>query len=167
MDPQFERLLASGVYEGFLHDLVVRLKYRKEERLAVLLGRRMAETLGSKPSYDVILPVPLHAARLRERGFNQSVLLARRVGKALGIPVDAFVLRKVKATPAQATLSLGERMGNLKGAFQVEKASSVRGKSVLLVDDVATSGATLNEAARVLKKAGAKSVEAVVAARAI
>jgi ComF family protein len=168
MEPAFERLRAAGLYEGTLLDLVVRLKYREEERLASLLGDRMAEVVrDSEPPFDLILPVPLHISRLRERGYNQAALLARRIGKNLEAPVDLFLLRKDRATPAQATLHVDERRKNLRGAFRVEEASKIVGRSILLVDDVATTGTTLNEAARVLKRAGAARVEAVVAARAV
>jgi ComF family protein len=164
--PAFDRLQAAGLYEGLLLDLVVRLKYRSEERLASFLGRRMADALPTDGNFDLILPVPLHVSRLRERGFNQSVLLARRVGKWIGVKADLLLLRKDRPTPPQATLHVEERRKNLRGAFRLEDAARVRGKTVLLVDDVATTGATLNEAARVLKKAGAERVEAIVAARA-
>lgn len=164
--PAFECLHASGVYEGLLLDLVVRLKYRGEERLAAFLGERMAASVVGKTP-DLILPVPLHVARLRERGFNQAVLLARRIGKRLGVATDARLLRKTRPTPPQATLKIDERRKNLKGAFRLEDPSQVSGWSVLLVDDVATTGATLHEAARVLKQAGAARVEALVAARAL
>jgi ComF family protein len=163
--PAFDRLRASGRYEGLLLDLVVRLKYRGEERLADLLGDRMAETAESRP--DLILPIPLHAARLRERGFNQAVLLARRISRRRNVPMDSFFLKKTRPTPPQATLKIGERRRNLRGAFELADPSRVAGRSVLLVDDVATTGATLHEAASVLKAAGAASVEALVAARAV
>ncbi|HEX5038473.1 MAG TPA: ComF family protein [bacterium] len=164
--PAFEKIYAAGLYEDFLLDLVVRLKYRGEERLARLLGDRMATALKDAPSFDVILPVPLHAARLRERGFNQAVLLARRIGKKRGTEVDPFLLKKVRETPAQATLARDERKKNVKGAFLVADAARIAGKRVLLVDDVATTGATLNEAAKILITSGAAGVEAAVAARA-
>jgi len=166
-EPSFEKLHAAGLYEGLLLDLVVRLKYRGEERLGSLLGERMAGVLKDTESgIDLIVPVPLHAARLRERGFNQATLLARRIGKEWGKEVDPFLLKKVRATPAQATLSREERRKNIKGAFLVADEARIAGKKILLVDDVATTGATLNEAAKILKKSGATGVEAAVAARA-
>jgi ComF family protein len=109
----------------------------------------------------------LHAARLRERGFNQAVLLARRIGKKLACEVDPHLLKKTKATPAQALLARDERKKNVKGAFLIADAKRVMGKRILLVDDVATTGATLNEAAKILVKSGAAGVEAAVAARAV
>jgi ComF family protein len=165
--PAFEGLHAAGLYEGLLLDLVVRLKYRGEERLGLFLGDRMARALSGKAAFDLILPVPLHVSRLRERGFNQAALLARRIGKRAGAAVKLSLLRKTRPTPPQATLHVDERRKNLKGAFRLETEEAVRGKKIVLVDDVATTGATLNEAARVLKKAGAERVEAIVAARAV
>jgi ComF family protein len=165
--PSFERLSAAGLYEGFLLDLIVRLKYRGEERLAELLGRRMSEALpGEGGPFDFLIPVPLHVSRLRERGFNQAVLLAKVLQKTTRAPVDPFLLKKDRPTPPQATLKLEERKRNVRGVFRVAEPARVEGRSLLLVDDVATTGATLDEAARVLKRAGAKRVEAVVAARA-
>jgi ComF family protein len=166
--PSFEKIHAAGLYEGLLLDLVVRLKYRGEERLGRLLGDRMAGVLKEAvPHVDLILPVPLHAARLRERGFNQAVLLARRIGKKWGKEVDPFLLKKVRPTPAQATLARDERRKNVKKAFLVADAERVAGKRILLVDDVATTGATLNEAAKILIQSGAASVAAAVVARAV
>ncbi|HSA59699.1 MAG TPA: ComF family protein [bacterium] len=164
--PAFDRLRASGRYEGLLLELVVRLKYRGEEKLAGLLGDRMAGSTAFG-GVDLLLPIPLHAGRLRERGFNQAVLLARRLSRRTGLPMNPFLLRKVRPTPAQATLSVEERRKNLRGVFQLKEPGRVAGLHVMLVDDVATSGATLHEAARALKQAGAERVEAVVAARAL
>lgn len=167
-EPAFDRLRATGLYEGLLLDLIVRLKYRGEERLASFLGDRMADILPlESPCFDLVLPVPLHITRLRGRGFNQALLLARRVGRRLGVAVDPFILCKIRPTSPQATLRLDERRKNLRGAFSLRGREVVRGKTVLLVDDVATTGTTLNEAGRVLKQAGVERVEAIVAARAV
>lgn len=165
--PGFERIYAAGLYEGNLHDLVVRLKYQGEERLAVFLGKRMADALSEEERFDWILPVPLHISRLRERGFNQAVLLGRTLGRSKRIPMAVDCLKKVRSTPPQATLKKEERRKNLRGVFALQDAGRFKGKSILLVDDVATTGETLREAARVLKRAGAGRVVAVVAARAI
>lgn len=159
------RVYAAGLYRGLLHDLVIRLKYRREERLARFLADRMAGALDPESVYDLVLPIPLHIHRLRERGFNQALLLARRIGKGRRIPVDPFVLDKKWDTPSQARLPADERRKNLKGAFQLRDCAPVKGKKILIVDDVYTTGATIETAARLLVKAGAEAVEAVVAAR--
>lgn len=161
-----DRVHAAGLYRGLLEDLIVRLKYRKEERLAVFLGDRMAEALAPEASFDVVLPVPLHLKRLRERGFNQAAWLACRVAKRRQAPVNPFVLEKIQATRPQAELSGTERRTNLRSAFRVADPAAVDGKRILLVDDVYTTGATVEAAARVLKKAGAEGIEVLVAARA-
>lgn len=164
--PDFDRLHAAGLYEGSLHDLVVRLKYQGEERLAVFLGRQISLALEAYEDFDLIVPIPLHVDRLRERGFNQAVLLARNLGRMKKIPVTTEALKKIRPTPPQMTLKKEERRKNLRGVFEVPDERRVRGRSILLVDDVATTGETLREASRVLKEAGAKRVEAAVAARA-
>jgi ComF family protein len=113
----------------------------------------------------LILPLPLHPERLRERGFNQSMEIARALGNCLNLAVDRSSLVRNRATPPQADLPLKERHRNVRGAF--ECTADMTGKDILLIDDVMTSGATLNECARVLKLHGASSITAVVAARAL
>lgn len=162
------RVIAAGVYRGVLHDLIVRFKYRGQERYSGFFGAKMAEVLVAVPdsSYDVIVPAPLHPARLRERGYNQSHLLAREVGKALRLPVIPRALKKVRKTPPQADLPAEERRKNLRGAFEVREAAAVKGKRVLIVDDVYTTGATVETISGLLLRNGAERVEALVLARA-
>lgn len=114
---------------------------------------------------DRIIPVPLHPKRLRWRGFNQSLLLARQVGRMYGLPVDPFVLYRHKETPPQTRLTEEERRRNVRRAFSIKGQSSLTGQSLLLVDDVYTSGATVNECSRALKQAGAKEVYVLTLAR--
>lgn len=159
------RVFAAGLYSGLLHDLIVRLKYRYEERLASYLGRRMAETM--EGDYDLILPVPLYRSRLRERGFNQALLLAREVAKKIRVEVDPFLLTKHRSTLPQAALRGEERRKNLKNAFALSESGKVKDKKLLLVDDVYTTGATLEAVSEVLLEAGASEVEGLVLARAV
>ena len=142
------------------------LKYRGWSHLAELCAASMAEPLTERaPSLDAIVPVPLHRARLRERGFNQSVLLARAVGDRLGTPVVEALVRS-RPTRSQVGLGRAARKRNVDGAFTVE--ATVRPGSVLaLIDDVATSGATLSAAATTLVAAGASRVVAVTFALAL
>jgi len=116
-------------------------------------------------NFDVIVPVPLHPARRRERGFNQAELLARSLSRLTGLPV-MLVLERVRYTTTQTAFDRTERMENLRNAFRLRPARNVRGSRVLLVDDVLTTGSTLSECARVLKESGASSVHAATAARA-
>ncbi len=111
-----------------------------------------------KPEADVIVPVPLYKKRLRSRGYNQSALIAEALGSRFGISIDKYALTRVKDTPSQTTLTREERRKNLCEAFFVRDKNKFKGKNVLLVDDVFTTGATLSSASEVLLKAGAASV---------
>jgi ComF family protein len=140
------------------------LKFDQDLAVAALLGRLLVETL---PSFHngcsaTVLPVPLHRNRLRERGYNQALEIARPLVRK-GYRLDPRCCRRHKATTAQSKLPAASRKGNLRDAFAVTRP--VEGESFLLVDDVITTGATLNELARTLKKAGAARVEARVIAR--
>jgi ComF family protein len=115
--------------------------------------------------FDVIVPVPLHPARERERGFNQASLLAELLSKQTSIRCRPL-LQRIRYTTTQTALDRSERMENLHNAFRLRKKADVRGLRVLLIDDVLTTGSTLSECARVLKRAGAISVHAATAARA-
>ncbi len=118
-------------------------------------------------SIDFILYVPLHKKKLRERGFDQAFLIAREISKLSNIPLKADLLFKKKETPPQAALKKQIRVKNLKGAFDVRDSSFLEGKNVLLVDDVITTGVTVNECSKVLKQNGAKRVEVFTLARAV
>jgi ComF family protein len=151
------------------------MKYRHEERLASYLGRRMVQqVIGGAPTtesmadrpYDLIVPIPIHRDRLRERGFNQSLLLAREVGKTLEIKVDPFVMVKKRPTPPQAVLKGDERRKNLRNAFDVSFPEKIKDKKVLLIDDVYTTGTTIEVASKKLLEEGASEVKALVVARA-
>ncbi len=115
--------------------------------------------------FDVVVPVPLHPARQRERGFNQASLLAQLLSAHTSIPCKP-VLKRIRYTTTQTALDRSERMENLHNAFRLRKNADVRGLRVLLIDDVLTTGSTLSECARVLKRVGARSVHAATAARA-
>lgn len=151
-----------------LRQVIHRFKYGRQASLGKPLGRLMAQACQPwerAPGSDLILPVPLHPRRLRWRGFNQSVLLGREVGRAWNVPIDPFILTRKTETAPQSTLSLRERGPNVKGAFAVAPGRSVARMRVLLVDDIYTSGATLNECTGVLLRAGAREVRALTLAR--
>jgi ComF family protein len=115
--------------------------------------------------FDIIVPVPLYPSRFRQRGFNQAELLAKNVALFSGRPLAANAIKRIRPTLAQAGLSKTERFKNTRGAFKVTDAAGVCGKDVLIIDDVLTTGSTISECARALRKAGAKSISALVLAK--
>lgn len=164
--PPFARVHAVGPYAGTLRAAVQAFKYRGQLPLERPLGALLAETVraggGRRP--DLVVPVPLHRSRLRERGYNQSLQLGRLVAAQLAVPVDPLLLRRVKATAPQQGLDATGRNCNLRGAFTV--TARLPGRHVLLVDDVMTTGTTARECAGVLRLAGAAAVEVAVLGRA-
>ena len=164
--PVFDRARGFGVYEGGLRRLIHLLKYDRMRPLAKPLAGMMATVLESLPAPDLVIPVPLYRARRWRRGFNQALALSEELGREAGIRCEPRVLRRTRATQPQAGLSYAERKRNVSGAFVVRKRDEVEGRTVLVIDDVMTTGATLDACARALKKAGARSVLALTAARA-
>lgn len=162
--PHFDRSHALLFYDFPSDRLIHALKYGHQLAVADWLGRQMAQRLAGG-EYSLVLPLPLHPQRLCERGFNQSTEIGRVLARGLGLPLDRECLRRSRATPPQAELPLKERRRNVRGAF--ECARDLSGEHVLLVDDVMTSGATLNECARIVKLHGARQVTIAVAARAL
>lgn len=157
-----------GPYAPPFMTLVHELKYQGRKKLAPLLGDALTSLMmtdGLLKHADLLVPIPLHPARLRERGYNQSELLARRVSTLTGIPVSG-ALRRVKNTPSQTRIKDEKRRrDNLKGAFAVRGDAALQSKQVILIDDVTTTGATLDAAAQALKQAGVGAVYALVIAQ--
>lgn len=153
-------------YEAPLDYLLLQLKFHQSLHLAPLLGTLMAETIRGRtmPLPQALVPVPLHAGRLRERGYNQALELARPLSRLLDIPIEYRLCRRQRATLAQTSLQGKERRHNLRGAFAVEKGELPR--HVAIVDDVVTTGATVEELARTLRRAGVETVEVWACARA-
>lgn len=168
--PAFSAHRSCGAYGGTLKDVILLFKYRKYAPLGRPLARFAAAAVGSEPRLwagaDLLVPVPLHPSRRRERGFNQSRLLARELARLKGLEVLDGCLAKVRNAPAQAGLRAAEREKNVVGAYAVKRPVRLRGRTVILVDDVTTTGATLRECARVLKAAGVKEVRAITLAQA-
>ncbi|ARN82558.1 ComF family protein [Methylocystis bryophila] len=167
--PVFTRARAVARYEGdTARALVNRLKYYDRHDLAAPMGRWMARA-GAEllTDADLIVPTPLHRLRLAERRFNQAALLAAPIARESAVPLETMALERVKATPPQVGLSRARRAENLAGAFKVDPAFAGRisGANVVLVDDVLTTGATANAAARALLRAGAARVDLLVFAR--
>lgn len=158
-----DRGCAAGLYDGALRSIVHALKYDGRQsiapRLAALLRSCCADVLKDA---DAIVPVPLHPRRQWTRGFNQ----AEAIGRHLGVPMCP-VLRRTRDTQPQIELPAAQRHKNIKDAFVVRSAVEVAGKRLVVVDDVSTTGATLQECARVLKRAGARDVRTVTVARVV
>ena len=152
--------------EGAIREAVHALKYQNVRAVACTLGQLLADFIAdTAPPADVLVPVPLHPRRERSRGYNQSLLLARSTGKALGLPVEGNALRRLCPTPSQARSAREEeRWANVAGAFEAE-AALVQGRRVLLIDDVCTTGATLEACSVALKQAGATSVWGIILGR--
>ena len=167
--PVFSRARAVARFEdGPARKLAHRLKYSDRAEIARPIARWMARAGADiLADADFLVPVPLHRLRLWKRRFNQAALLAKEVSRWTGKPCDVGALLRVKATRSQVGLSRVQRAENLQGAFRVAEGASVRGRNVILVDDVLTSGATANAASRVLLRAGAKWVDVMVFARVV
>lgn len=161
--PAFGRTLAAFSYGFPVDRLLHAFKYAGNLALAEALAEPLARLAAARPRPDLLLPMPLHPARLRQRGFNQSLEIARPVSRWLGIPLEARACRRTRDTPAQAGLKWEERRRNVRGAFACDL--DLAGKKVAVLDDVMTTGATLDEIGRVLKGRGAAEVSAWVVAR--
>jgi len=164
--PPFVQALSACIYEGAVLAAVSVLKFNARVTLAAGLGAVAAAAARFDAPVQLVVPVPLHVARLRQRGFNQSLLLAREVAAALSLPVDYKALRRVRETASQTGLKAADRRINVKGAFAVARPEKLKGKYVLLVDDVMTTGSTVRECAAVLNSAGA-AVSVLTLARAV
>jgi ComF family protein len=167
--PAGPNAIAAYVYEGAIARVIGRLKYERRPDLARPLGDLLWRAVA--PHADelrgaIVVPVPLHPARLAERGFNQSALLARRLARRLDAPCAMRALARDRDTAHQAKLDRSARARNAEGAFVVRDARAVRGRAVLLVDDVRTTGATLDACTRALATAGAARVAWTVVAQA-
>jgi ComF family protein len=167
--PIYDRARAVARYSATMRELIQSFKYGDRHEGVPMFGRWMA-TAGAEllADADVILPVPLYRSRLWSRRFNQSAMLAHAVGHLTGVPVDCFLLARVKRTHAQVGLTAAQRRKNVAGAFRVTAPhGQLRGKRIVVVDDVITTGATAEACARVLKRAGAARVDILALARAV
>src|SRR5215211_890218 len=165
----FESAVAAYRSRGVVRKILHEFKYSRQIHLRHPVADWLAQTLHDPRldgrRFDLVVPVPLHPARKRERGFNQAELLAELLGRRAGLPVQE-PLERLRYTTTQTAFDRAERMENLRDAFRLRKKADVRGLRVLLIDDVLTTGSTLSECARVLKAGGALSVHAATAARA-
>ena len=164
-EPASDGLKSPYLMEGAVREMVYGLKYRNLRASAPDLGRLMVTHLESNPvAADVLIPVPLHGRRERERGYNQSDLLARELSRGTDVPLETRMLRRTRNTPPQVSMTApAERRRNIEGAFDC--TSGVNGKRVLLIDDVVTTGSTISACASALKAAGAVSAWSLALAR--
>lgn len=165
--PLFDQALSVGYFEGPLREAVHQFKYRPCRSLGRPLGEWMAMNVRLVTDIDMVMPVPLHHTRLKERGFNQALLLAHRMSETHQVPYCCDNLYRTRPTRPQVELTGAERIRNVAGAFALRKPGEVADRSVVLIDDVFTTGATMNECAGVLKAAGAAQVIAFTLARAV
>lgn len=167
-DFAFDRAFYATAYDDVVKKCICLLKYGGKTQLADPLGKLMRDFAVKNMAaedIDIIVPVPLHPVKLRERQFNQSELLAAHLARKMNKKVVRDRVRRIKYTAPQTELKKDERLRNVKGAFLVRKGSDFNEKTVLLVDDVLTTGATMHECAKALKDAGAKKVVALALAR--
>lgn len=161
--PAFDRTLAALAYAFPLDQMIPRLKYHGQLAIAPALGACLTQAAESAARPDCLIPMPLHPARIRQRGFNHATEIARDVAKRLGLPLDTASCRRVRDTPPQMRLKHDARRSNVRGAFAC--AEDVQGKRVALIDDVMTTGTSLDALAAAAKRAGAREVDCWVVAR--
>jgi competence protein ComFC len=166
----FDRARSFALYEGALIRAILMLKFEQMGPLGEWFARRLAELVKREPEVleaDLVVPVPLHRQREKERGYNQATLIARPLAKMLGLPYQAALLVRTRPRPDKHILSEEERWESVRGAFATRPGTQVDKRRVLLVDDVLTTGATLDACARALREAGAKAVIGLTVARAV
>ena len=165
--PHIARTRAAVSYDDLSRNLAIRLKYARKVGIAKTMARYMLPLLNLDGGERLIVPVPLHRARTWWRGFNQSALVARELSRAAGIPADPFALRRIRRTPPLKGMSALQRRRTVAAAFRVRDKDAVAGRTVILVDDVLTTGSTAEACARALKRAGAARIELVTWARVV
>jgi ComF family protein len=166
--PPFQRARSWGLYEGVLAEALRQFKFHKKHGLAWPLAGLLSDLFDREMNgseFDLVVPVPLHKKRLRERGFDQAALLAKSLAKIKSIRHSIHNLKRIRFTRPQYGLSVHQRDQNVHGAFALKNPGQIRDRRVLLVDDVYTTGSTAKECARVLKRAKAKAVEVIAIAR--
>ena len=164
--PRIQRTRSAVAYDELSRSIAIRLKYGRKVALARTMARYMAPLVRSDGD-TILVPVPLHRSRLWRRGFNQSALVAAEIGRRTGIRSDLRLLKRIKRTPALKGMSRSQREQTVAGAFKVDPAAELAGCTVVLVDDVLTTGSTAEACAKALKRAGAGRVELVSWARVV
>ena len=156
----FDKNTAIYLYDDLIRDLLHSMKFRNKRHIAIGLGRLMAKQIKEIPPSTVLVPVPMHKKKQSERGFNQSSIIAAGISKAFNIPVEEILIR-TRDTPPQHGLHPAMRIENVYDAFNINKNHSPQDKHIIVIDDIFTSGSSLNECARVLKENGAAIVESM------
>ncbi|MFH1678118.1 MAG: ComF family protein [Candidatus Omnitrophota bacterium] len=158
----FDRAFSPCAYEGVIRELIHKFKYQNKDYLKLLLSRLLIEFIQqyrlTLDFFDLVIPIPLHGVRLKEREFNQAEILARKIADNFSLPLSPSNLWRKHHRQAQIELDTNQRWKNIKGCFTLRDPAEVRGKKILLIDDVLTTGATCSEAASVLKTAGAINI---------
>jgi ComF family protein len=166
-EDKLDRAICACDYSGIIREALLRLKFRDRpgysRALSGILARVVEEEYGGLV-FDLVISVPLHNQRKRDRGYNQALLLSRELSRGKGIKEASYLMERCRSTEAQSLLDRDKRADNIKGAFRVKKPEEVCGKRILLIDDIMTTGNTLNECARALKEAGAAYAAAAVVA---
>ena len=165
--PRLDRIRSAVAYDDISRSIAMRLKYGRKVALARTMSRYMRPLLGEVPEGALFVPVPLHRTRLWRRGFNQSAIVARELARHTGLPVDVEALARVRATPPLKGMTMRQRRRTVAGAFRARPGAELRGRTVVLIDDVLTTGSTANACARALKRAGAARVELLSWARVV
>lgn len=165
--PRIARTRSAVAYDDLSRGLAIRLKYGRKVALARTMARYMAPLLPKQRSDCLLIPVPLHRSRTWNRGFNQSMLVARELGRRGAIAVDPFALRRKRRTPPLKGMNMLQRRTAVAGAFLVPDKGRVAGKTIVLIDDVLTTGSTAEACARALQRAGAARVELITWARVV
>ena len=153
-------------FEDNVQIIIHRLKYKHKTSVAAKISQYMSNLIEFDKDIDLLIPVPLHKKRRRERGYNQSTLICKAISKIKGIPTNEISLQRIKNTKSQTKLNINERKKNVADAFRVVNRSEIENKTILLVDDVITTGSTINACAQQLKNNGAKEIYAISAAKA-
>ena len=165
--PRIARTRAAVAYGDLSRGLAIRLKYGRKVAIARTMARYMAPLVANAADQPLLVPVPLHRSRLWQRGFNQSALVARELASTLSLTADSLALRRLKRTPPLKGMSSVQRRKTVAAAFKVADRSKVAGRTVILIDDVLTTGSTAEACARTLQRAGAARVELITWARVV
>lgn len=165
--PRIDRTRAAVVYDEVSRGLALRLKHGRKTAIAKTMARYMAPLIDAQPGSALLVPVPLHRSRIWQRGFNQAAIVSRELSRRTGLENNVFVLKRIKRTPPLKGMSLQQRRRAVAGAFKVGDRAAVDGRTIVLIDDVLTTGSTANACARELRRAGAARVELISWARVV
>lgn len=164
----FEELISIFKYEGLIREKIIQYKFQDKSYIYNTFAKiilKNEKVCGLLKKYDIIIPVPIHRKRKLQRGYNQTQLIAKEIAKNIDIELCDDALIKTKNTIAQSKLNKNKRKQNLKGAFRVLDLEKIQGKNILLFDDIFTTGSTVNECSKILKKAGTKTVGVLTIAK--